>query len=220
MIRAVRFLALGVMLSLFAIACGGDSSTSPNPQLDQLPTIQFVGNSTCPTTGATNYFTGSNNVVKPANVNSLPAVGQAIDEMPHTHVNPPAQITYNHNPPTSGCHYNLGYGNAPVQTGVYNQAIASEYWVHNLEHGYVVILYNCPSGCSTEFNALHNWYKGLPPAPNFAYPKVVVLPYPSMNVPFAAVSWDWYDPMPVFSLSEVQKFYDNHKNQAAEASGP
>ena len=221
MTRVFRSLALVVVLAASAVACGGDtsSSASPTPSLDQLPTIKFVGNSTCPTSQATNYFTGSNGVIKPAGVNSLPPVGEPVDEMPHTHINPPATVTYNHNPPTSGCHYNLGYGDAPVQTGVYNQPVQSEYWVHNLEHGYVVVLYNCPSGCDTQFKALQTWYHQLPPEPGFPYPKVVVLPYTGMDVPFAAVSWDWYDPIPVFSIAEVQRFYDNHKHQAAEAAG-
>jgi len=75
-----------------------------------LPTIQFVGNASCPTSGQQPYF-----APQPASVNSLPPAGQAIDEMPHTHVNPPTVVAYNHNPPTSGCHYNLGYPNAPMR---------------------------------------------------------------------------------------------------------
>src|SRR5579864_1934420 len=209
------------MLAAGAVACGGSSSTSasPTPSRDQLPTINFVGNSTCPTAQASNYFNGSNRAVKPAGVNSLPPVGQPIDEMPHTHINPPATVTYNHNPPTSGCHYNLGYGSAPIQTGVYNQPVQSEYWIHNLEHGYIVVLYNCPTGCDTQFQALRTWYHQLPPDQGFPYPKVIVLPFTGMDVPFAAVSWDWYDPIPSFSIAEVQRFYDNHKDQAAEPGG-
>ena len=214
------FPPLVLALAIAAAACGSSPSPTDNPKLDQLPTIQYVGNSTCPTSGTQNYFTGSNGAVKPANVNSLPPVGQAIDEMPHTHVQPPSQITYNHSPPTSGCHYNLGYGSAPVQSGAYNQVIAPEYWVHNLEHGYVVVLYNCPSGCTTQFQQLRDWYHSLPAEPNFAYPKVIIVPYPNMDVPFAAVSWDWYDPIPNFSIAEVNRFYLNHRGQAAEAAGP
>jgi hypothetical protein len=155
----------------------------------------------------------------PPDVNSLPPVGEAIDEMPHTHVAEGTKITYNHDPPTSGCHYNLGYGRAPIQSGAYNQTIPNEYWVHNLEHGYIVILYSCPSGCDAQFQQLRSWYHSLQPDTGVTYPKVLILPYPSMSVPFAAVSWDWYDPIPVFSINEVQKFYANHKGHGNEANG-
>src|SRR5207244_1136406 len=121
-----------------------------------------------------------------------PAVGEAIDEMPHAHVAPPAKVNYMHNPPTSGCHYSVSGGSsglsAPVEPGVYDQAIPPEYWVHNLEHGYVVVLYNCPSGCASEFDSLHSWYKALPADPRLdsactqqfglsaPYAKVLLLP--------------------------------------------
>lgn len=215
-------LAFAGAIVVTVAACGGSSGSSPTsgkPSLDQLPTIQFAGNSTCPTSGASAYFTTSNGTVKPSPVNSLPAVGQAIDEMPHTHVNPPAQITYTHSPPTSGCHYNLGYGDAPIQAGVYNQPVAQEYWVHNVEHGYVVVLYNCPSGCNSEFQQLRTWYHGLSPTKGVPYAKALVLPYTDMSVPFALVFWDWYDPMPVFSLDEVNKFYNNHQGNGPEQTG-
>jgi hypothetical protein len=124
----------------------------------------------------------------------MPPVGEAIDEMPHNHVAPPTRVTYNHNPPTSGCHYNLGYGNAPLQAGAYNQVIQPEYWVHNLEHGYIIVVYNCPSGCDAQFQQLRSWYRSLPADPSgaVAYAKVLILPWPSLQAPFAAVSWDWY----------------------------
>ena len=130
-------LLLAALLTAAVAACGGSSDNSR----PGYPTIKFVGNATCPTTGASPYSPS------PPNVNSLPPVGIAIDEMPHTHVLPPAPVTYDHNPPTSGCHYNLGYGTAPITAGAYDQVIQPEYWVHNLEHGYVVVLYNCPAGC-------------------------------------------------------------------------
>ena len=218
MLKGVPVITLAAAVLFTVAACGGNSNPTSNPSLDKLPTIQFVGNSSCPTSGASPYFT-SNGQVKPAPVNSLPYVGQAIDEMPHTHINAPATVSYMHNPPTSGCHYNLGYGDAPIQTGVYNQSVSSEFWVHNLEHGYIVVLYNCPNGCTTEFNQLHDWYKSLAATPNFPYAKALVLPFSGMDVPFAALSWDWYDPMPVFSLSEVQKFYANHENNGPEKGG-
>jgi hypothetical protein len=206
-IRVLGPLTLALALVAVVTACGG------NPTNPSLPSVTFVGNDSCPTSGTSAYSPS------PPNVNSMPPVGQAIDEMPHTHVQPPTTITYMHNPPTSGCHYNLGLGTAPLAAGAYDRVIAPEYWVHNLEHGYIAVLYNCPSGCDPQFQQLRTWYHGLSPDPNFAYPKVIVIPDPNMSVPFAAVSWDWYDAIPNFSIDEVQKFYANHTGNAPEAAG-
>ncbi len=208
MTPVIRHLLLAAAIVTALVACG-----SSGPRAGY-PTISFVGNATCPTSGESPYEP------MPPNVNSLPPVGIAVNEMPHIHVAEGSIVDYNHNPPTSGCHYNLGYGRAPIQSGVYNQVIQPEYWVHNLEHGYIVVLYSCPSGCTAQFNQLRTWYHSLPAEPNFAYPKVIVIPWPSMSVPFAAVSWDWYLPIPVFSISEVNRFYLNHRGQANEAAGP
>jgi len=200
-------------------ACGGGSSSSSS---NAGPVLQYVGKSTCPTEGTTPYNpNGDGKPTAPA-VNSQPPVGEAIAEMPHSHVSPPAKVMYNHNPPTSGCHYNLGFGVAPIQNGAYDRPIAREYWVHNLEHGYIAVLYNCPSGCDPQFQQLRQWYKTLPPDPSgrVAYARVIIIPYSEMTVPFACVSWDWYDPIPVFSLDEVKGFYSNHVGHAPESAGP
>ena len=185
------------------------SSSSAGPTL---PAIQFVGNATCPTAGAQPYYTNA------PTVHSLPPVGQPVDEMPHTHVVPPAQVTYTHNPPASGCHYSLGYGNAPIQAGVYDQVIPPEYWVHNLEHGYIAVLYNCPNGCASQFQQLRDWFHSLPrdPSGKFLYAKVIIIPWATLPVPFACVCWDWYDPIPNFSVTEVQRFYVNHVDEGPE----
>lgn len=224
MLKGVPVFALAAAVIFTVAACGSSTPTS-NPSLDSLPTIQFVGNSTCPTSGASPYFT-SNGKVKPAPVNSLPPVGQAVNEMPHTHVDQTVHVTYEHNPPTSGCHYNLGYGDAPIQTGVYDTPVADEYWVHNLEHGYVAVLYNCPTGCSDVVQKLITWRKGLPPDPAAAaqqpgvvnYAKVIVLPWPTMPVKFAAVSWDYYQGWNSFDLNAIQDFYANHVGHSPEGS--
>jgi Protein of unknown function (DUF3105) len=211
-------LAAGLVATLSG--CGASAAPSASSS-GTLPVIKFVGNNTCPTPGVSTYNTNSSGQPVPPQVNSFPPVGQAINEMPHTHVNPPQRIQYNHNPPTSGCHYNLGYGTAPIQTGAYDREVQPEYWVHNLEHGYIVVLYNCPSGCQQQFTQLRQWYKGLPADPTgvVPYAKVVILPYAEMSVPFAALSWDWYDPIPVFSVKEVQRFYANHVGHGPERSG-
>src|SRR5262249_30025704 len=48
-------------------------------------------------------------------------------------------IAYNHNPPASGNHWPW-----PAPWGVHTSIVPREWWVHNLEHQGIVLLYNCP----------------------------------------------------------------------------
>jgi hypothetical protein len=200
-----RRLALLLAIAVVAVACGGDN----------LPTVTYVGNSSCPTDGSAGAYSPS-----PPDVNSQPPVGQSISEMPHTHVARPAKVQYLHNPPTSGCHYSLGSGVAPIQHGVYDREVPPEYWVHNLEHGYIAVLYNCPggaTGCAADFQTLRDWQRRQAPDPGGqAYSKIIVLPWPSMQPKFAVVSWDWYLPMETLDIQKVQRFYDNHVGRSPE----
>lgn len=51
-------------------------------------------------------------------------------------------IMWSTNPPATGAHY-------PIWAGWdrHYRQLERGYWVHNLEHGGVVLLYNCPTGC-------------------------------------------------------------------------
>jgi hypothetical protein len=165
----------------------------------------------------------------PPKTNGKSDHAQLIPEMPHEHVSPPTKVTYAHNPPTSGCHYSLGYGQAPIAAGAYpyTTSVPPEYWVHNLEHGYMAVLYRCPQGCDTDFRTLRTWMAKQPPDPALealvkSQPgfrpdsKIILIPFPSMTPKFAAVSWDYYDPMDTVDTTELQNFYDNHVDTSPE----
>ncbi len=209
-----RSAVLVLLLAALLCACGGDGGSSPTGV-----TVNFVGNSTCPTSGQSPYSPS------PPNTNSAP-VGHAIDEMPHTHVSEGAKVTYNHDPPTSGCHYNLGAGKAPISPGIYpwsalGKGLTPEYWVHNLEHGYVVVTYNCPSGCDSELQTLNDWYRSLPPdaGGGVPYAKFIAVPDNTQKDRWDVLSWDWFDSLgSTLNLNEVKRFYANHTNQAPEGA--
>lgn len=61
----------------------------------------------------------------------------AIQSRTHIAVGQPHD-PYNSEPPSSGPHYDT-----PAEAGFYDQAPADEYLVHSMEHGYVIIWYNC-----------------------------------------------------------------------------
>jgi hypothetical protein len=56
-----------------------------------------------------------------------------------THVDKSERVTYKHNPPHSGNHWNDPSVNAPAEYGLYDEELKDEQTVHNLEHGHIVI---------------------------------------------------------------------------------
>jgi hypothetical protein len=146
-------------------------------------------------------------------------VGQAIpDEGTATHIDPSTTATYKFYPPTSGPHYNVA-GFAPVDW----QTIATlqeGQFIHNLEHGGIAILYNCPSGndCTTLKNQLENYVKNLAPAePTYNEVKLVLTPYSrGMQKKIALVAWHYVDFLDTYDQNEITRFYENHVDQGPE----
>lgn len=67
-----------------------------------------------------------------------PKTGQQIDDLGRTHVPIGTQVEYNSNPPTSGSHYEQW-----TKWGVLDTPRDDRNLVHSLEHGYVIMSYNC-----------------------------------------------------------------------------
>jgi hypothetical protein len=146
-------------------------------------------------------------------------VGQAIpDEGTATHIDPSTTATYKFYPPTSGPHYNVqGFAPVPWQTIA---TLQDGQYIHNLEHGGIAILYNCPSGsdCTTLKNQLEKYVKDLAPAePTFNEVKLVMSPYSQgMQKKIALVAWHYVDFLDSYDQNEITRFYENHVDQGPE----
>ncbi len=71
-----------------------------------------------------------------ASIQPLPGI-EALQEG-REHVPPGSVVNYEFNPPTSGNHYG-----EPSKPGMYDIPPADGNLVHSLEHGYIIISYNC-----------------------------------------------------------------------------
>lgn len=69
---------------------------------------------------------------------SKPIPGKEVADLGRDHVSVGTKATYNSNPPTSGDHYEDW-----IKKGIYTEPVEDGYLIHSLEHGYVVISYNC-----------------------------------------------------------------------------
>ena len=69
---------------------------------------------------------------------SVPGIRKEDQGRDHVTAVDVASFQYNSNPPTSGPHLPTW-----VKTGVYNQPQSEGELIHSLEHGYVIVSYNC-----------------------------------------------------------------------------
>jgi hypothetical protein len=114
-------------------------------------------------------------------------------------------IDYPDVPPVGGDHNGCW-----TTFGVHTKEVADEHWVHNLEHGAVVFLYNCPDGCSAEQAKLEALVQGRP----FA----LVLPYAALRTRFAAVAWENRLLSDCYDEAALRAFYTAHVDNALESS--
>jgi hypothetical protein len=140
---------------------------------------------------------------------SLP--GTPVADEGRNHIPDTQQPQYNHYPPASGPHYD-----APANWGIYDQPLPEGRWVHNLEHGGIVILYKCPSGCPDLVKQLRDFYASAPQSAQWHEVKLVITPYDKMDHQLGIVAWDWIDEMDNFDSARLLKFYKAHLDQGPE----
>jgi hypothetical protein len=144
---------------------------------------------------------------------NAPGFGQdvAIPNEGAAHVAEGSEITYAHNPPASGTHYP-----AYLQYGLYEEPnIPPGYWVHNLEHGAIVILYQCPQSCPDLVEQLGNLLDQFRLS-KWDNRKIVIVPYDDMDVPLMAIAWDVQMSLDQLDAQALLDFYDRHVDQGPE----
>lgn len=133
-----------------------------------------------------------------------------------THVVECSAVNYLTNPPSSGNHYGTW-----AAFGVYEFPLPRGYWMHNMEHGAVVITYNCPDGCDADLQAAIEWFNALPVDPACQLqaattPRALLLPDPLLDVRFAASSWLHTLRADCFDEVAFSAFYDSNVGQGLE----
>ena len=112
-----------------------------------------------------------------------------------------------HEPPHSGPHSQ----SREWHWGEHTEVVPRGQWVHNLRHGFVVLLYNCPAGCNDELEVLRNVLRA-----RGGY-RILLTPDPLLSGPrFAAVAWTWVYQTDTPDLATLVCFVDQHERQGAE----
>ena len=114
---------------------------------------------------------------------------------------------YNSVPGTSGWHYNVPI--APKRHGIYEVEIEDEYLIHNLEHAYVNVHYDCPEpeGCPELIAQLtpmvEDWIE--------RGGKLLMSPYSGMDARIALTAWNFIDKMDEFDEARIRDFVTAHE---------
>ncbi len=130
-------------------------------------------------------------------------------------------VDYGSNPPAGGDHYPYW-----AIWGIHSDAVPPEYFVHNEEHGGVVLLYNCPGdgGCPDIVATLTQIMNDQPVDPlcteqGTGVPnRMLMTPDPDIPGPVAAASWGWTynEPSPCVDVAGLEAFIAAHYGQGRE----
>ncbi|MBI4494101.1 MAG: DUF3105 domain-containing protein [Chloroflexi bacterium] len=140
-----------------------------------------------------------------------PAPGVAVPIAGNDHVPVNSPIRFDHLPPSSGSHF------AQEATyGVQDAEVPEGYWVHNLEHGAVVVLYNCADGCPDLVAQLRDAYSTFPRSAQFNTVKLVVAPYPKLQTRLAYLAWGRELLTDTYNRDELFRFYQAYLDRGPE----
>ena len=124
-----------------------------------------------------------------------------VDDEGRVHVDAGAEISYRHTPPSSGPHYGR-----PANYGVYSSKVPEGAWVHNLEHGGIVLLFKCDGDCDSKAAEIESIYGGLPVGA-FGEVKLIATPYQRAPTDYTLLAWGWQEDLESLDPARVERFY-------------
>lgn len=156
-----------------------------------------------------------------------PRVGTKVPVMEtRNHVEEGKNPSYNSNPPTSGDHYEK-----TEEWGIYDKPLIKERLIHNLEHGGIIIYYNCnypytstgqedtPEWKAKQAKACDKLKSSLKDVAERLIRKdrkIIVLPSSETDAKIVLTSWGWIDKMDTVDEDRIFNFFNDHINQAPE----
>jgi Protein of unknown function (DUF3105) len=146
-----------------------------------------------------------------------PNPGYVQPDMGRTHVPTGQKVTYTYCPPASGFHYNAS-GVGPITPRLYGPSDRAlpDSWIHNLEHGAMVILYRGRDGDpgiteagQAELRALFDDFPASPICniePGTTTGPVMAR-FDEMETPYAALLWGLVLPLETLDTAQILEFW-------------
>ena len=114
---------------------------------------------------------------------------------------------YNSSPPTSGWHYDRW-----ASWGIKSEPLPPELFIHNMEHGGIILHYNCPDGCPDEIEQMSEIVS--------LTDETILMPNPDMESRFTLTAWNWLLTMEEYDDSLARDFVKSHLNSANAPEWP
>jgi hypothetical protein len=148
------------------------------------------------------------------------------DDMGNSHITS-TPVNYTYCPPASGSHFNQPNVLGPIHPGLYkpDDKVGPPNWVHNLEHGAVVVLYRSNSTGATPAGqqAFKDYAAGFPASAICKVPAGVLSPviarFDDMPHPFAVMVWDRVMYLDTWDPALATKFYLTEAERSDPATG-
>jgi len=162
----------------------------------------------------------------PVTPGSSTRLGFFEEDMGNSHAVTPPQ-KYLLCPPASGNHYNQPGTLGPIPPRLYkpDDKVGPSNWIHNLEHGALVVLYrnDSPGATSGGQQAFRDYISAFPPSPicKLAVGQLspVIARFDDMPHPFAALVWDRVFYLDTWDPAVVTQFYLTESERVDAAGG-
>jgi hypothetical protein len=126
---------------------------------------------------------------------------------------------YNSDPASSGPHYSDA--GAPAPWGVYTEEVPEEVFIHNEEHGGIIITYSPKLLPADQLKKLQALVTPPYSDPDFEPNRALVTPRAKNTHAIQLASWRWTLNLDSYDEAKIKQFYLQHVNRAPEVgAGP
>lgn len=126
---------------------------------------------------------------------------------------------YNSSPASSGPHY--ADASAPTQWGIYTTEVAEEVFLHNAEHGGVIITYSPTLLPQEDLRRLQALFAPPYESDSFQPRKFILTPRTKNTKPIQLAAWRYTLDLDSYDEAKIKAFFSQRAGKAPEASaGP
>lgn len=137
-------------------------------------------------------------------------LGRELPDEGQDHVADGTRVPYRHYPPASGPHWP-----ARAAWGVAEQEVPPEVWVHNLEHGGIVVLYRCDAPCPDLVAQLRGAQRTFPTSKHGQI-KLLVVQDRRIGSRLAVLAWRRVWELETFDRERLLGFYRTYVDRGPE----